>query len=69
MTATIDKIELRAALKELLKEEKELLRAIVRELIEEEALVGESDVIGEDELRFLAKRQFKKYASVFKALA
>ena len=62
-------MELRAALKELLKEERELLREIIKELIEEEALVGESDVISEDELRFLAKRQFKKYAAVFKALA
>lgn len=69
MTATIDKTELRTALKEVLKEERGLLKELLKELMEEDVRASADENISEEELRLSAKRQFQKYATVFKALA
>ena len=69
MTKNIDKAILKTVVKEILIEDRELLRDIMKELLEEEVRAHESSSIGDEEIRLLAKRQFKKYANVFKALA
>ena len=69
MTKNIDKAILKTVVKEILIEDRELLRNIMKELLEEEVRAHESSNIGDEEIRLLAKRQFKKYANVFKALA
>lgn len=69
MTKNLDRAELKIAIKEILTEDRELLRDIMKELLEEEVRTNESSEISEEEARLLAKRQFKKYANVFKALA
>ena len=56
MTNNLDRETLKIAIREILIEDRELLRDIIKDLLEEEA-------------RILAKKQFKKYANVFKALA
>ena len=65
----MDKAELKIAIKEILTEDRELLRDIMKELLEQEVRTNESSEISEEEARLLAKRQFKKYANVFRALA
>ena len=69
MTKNVDKAILKTVVKEILIEDRELLRNIMKELLEEEVRAHESSSIGDEEIRLLAKRQFKKYANVFKALA
>ncbi len=69
MTKNLDRAELKIAIKEILTEDRELLRDIMKELLEEEVRTNESSEISEEEARLLAKRQFKKYANVFRALA
>ncbi len=69
MTATIDNVELRTMLKEILKEERGLLKQLLKELVEEEVRESADKNISDEELRLSAKRQFQKYAEVFKALA
>ncbi len=69
MTDTISKTELRAAFKEILKEERGLLKQLLKELMEEEVRASSDENISDEELRLSAKRQFQKYAAVFKVLA
>jgi hypothetical protein len=69
MTKNLDRASLKIAIKEILTEDRELLRNIMKELLEEEVRTNESTMISDEEVRVLAKRQFKKYANVFKALA
>lgn len=69
MTKNLDRAELKIAIKEILTEDRELLRDIMKELLEDEVRSNQSSEISEEEARLLAKKQFKKYANVFKALA
>ncbi len=69
MTDTISKTELRAAFKEILKEERGLLKQLLKELMEEEVRASSDENISDEELRLSAKRQFQKYATVFRSLA
>ena len=69
MTKNIDKAILKTVVKEILIEDRELLKDIMKELLADEVRAHESSTIGDEEIRLLAKRQFKKYANVFKALA
>ncbi len=69
MTKNLDRAELKIAIREILTEDRELLRDIMKELLEDEVRSNQSSEISEDEVRLLAKKQFKKYANVFKALA
>lgn len=64
---TLEKETMKQALREIIHEDKDLFKAMMRELLEEEAKASAPG--RQDKVDTIIERDFKRYENVFKALA